>query len=297
MSKIYNISIILSFLGLWLTSTIPDTLQIFLGLFLILTFGILHGSNDILLMETITHKNIKNAFSKMLFLYILVVLVAIAVFYFIPSLALLLFIIFSAFHFGEQHWENKFLPIHKWVKQLFYLTYGFFILMFLFFFNIAEVQEVIISITGYSVNNNSIIYSFLTSVIMFCLVYVYVFYKCKNCAHKLLVEIFYIGIFGILFSASTLIWGFAIYFIFWHSIPSLFEQIIFIYGNFNKNSILRYCKNAFIYWFISLISVVTMIYIFKDDTLLYAILFSFIAAVTFPHSLIMNKMFKNKKRN
>jgi Brp/Blh family beta-carotene 15,15'-monooxygenase len=108
-------------------------------------------------------------------------------------------------------------------------------------------------------------------------------------------EIFYLIIFAIIFKVSTLIWGFTIYFILWHSIPSLFEQITFIYGDFNKNNIFNYIKNALPYWVISIIGLIVVFQIFKEEKLLYAIVFSFIAAVTFPHSLVITKMFKHKK--
>jgi Brp/Blh family beta-carotene 15,15'-monooxygenase len=94
---------------------------------------------------------------------------------------------------------------------------------------------------------------------------------------------------------STLIWGFTIYFIFWHSIPSLYEQITYIYKDFNNVNIFSYLKKAFPYWIISLIGIAIVYYIFKEEKLFYAIFFSFLAAITFPHALVMNKMFTNKK--
>ena len=45
---------------------------------------------------------------------------------------------------------------------------------------------------------------------------------------------------------SGLIWSFGIYFVFWHSIPSIKEQTIFIYGKAEKESIKNYFKKAFI---------------------------------------------------
>jgi len=295
MSKIYNISILLSFFGLWFTSRVPNDFEILLGFILIFTFGIFHGSNDILLIETIANKKTKHPFFKVLAIYIFVVLSAVAVFYFIPIFALILFILFSAFHFGEQHWENKKLEVAKLIKQIFYLSYGLLVLTILFVFNADEVKAVIASITKYDISKTSIKYIFFLSAIIFLILLIYVTYKSKALKKIILREVFYLGIFTILFKVSTLIWGFTIYFIFWHSIPSLYEQVHFIYGDFNKKSILKYCKNAFPYWLISLIGMGIMFYLLKDKQLLYAILFSFIAAITFPHSLVMSKMFKNKK--
>ena len=51
MSKIANLSILSSFLGLWLTSYMKNETQIIVGFILILSFGIVHGANDLLLIK------------------------------------------------------------------------------------------------------------------------------------------------------------------------------------------------------------------------------------------------------
>ena len=51
MKKIYRFSIVFSFLGLWITTLFPEDFELFLGFFLIFTFGMIHGSNDILIVN------------------------------------------------------------------------------------------------------------------------------------------------------------------------------------------------------------------------------------------------------
>jgi Brp/Blh family beta-carotene 15,15'-monooxygenase len=109
-----------------------------------------------------------------------------------------------------------------------------------------------------------------------------------------LTELFSLVVLTIIFSSSTLIWGFTIYFIVWHSIPSLSEQIKFVYGDFKLESVLKYCKSAAPYWIISLIGMVGLYTIFSGDKHFYSLFFAFIAAVTFPHAFVMVKMFSKK---
>jgi Brp/Blh family beta-carotene 15,15'-monooxygenase len=296
MEKVYNLSIFLSFLGLWITSILPEESEIFLGFILIFSFGILHGSNDILLIETISNKKTAYPFIRILTIYLITVFTAVLIFNYIPIFALGLFVIFSAFHFGEQHWENSKLKINKSVVHAYYFFYGLFILMLLFIFNIEEVITIVESISKFTLRTNHIFYSFVTTSCILLLLSIYVFYNSKKNKSIAIKELFYLGVFAIIFKVSSLIWGFTIYFIFWHSIPSLFEQVNFIYGDFNKNTIVSYLKNALPYWLISLVGLIIVLLIFKKDHLLYAILFSFIAAVTFPHALVITKMFKNKKQ-
>ena len=99
-----KISIITSFLGLWLTSYLSDNNKIIFGFFLIFTFGILHGANDLVLINRIEMKK-KRPFIKIIISYVIIVLLSVILFTSLPTLALLLFIIVSGYHFGEQHWQ------------------------------------------------------------------------------------------------------------------------------------------------------------------------------------------------
>jgi len=296
MQKIYNISILLSFIGLWITSYLSGTTEIILGFILIFSFGMLHGSNDVLLINTISKTQHKSALIKILSIYLLTVFSAVVIFYYLPLIALILFIIFSAFHFGEQHWENKNLNLPKSVYNIFYFIYGLLVLQTLFILNTKEVIEIVNSIANYNITDTLINYSFIITLITYLIFNVYlIINNFKSLLVVFFTELFYFVVFAVIFKVSTLIWGFTIYFIFWHSIPSLFEQVSFIYEDFNKKTIIKYCMNAFPYWIISLAGISIVYYFFKDDKMFYGIFFSFIAAVTFPHALVINKMFLHKK--
>ena len=297
MTKIYNISIILSFSGLWINSILPRDFEIILGFILIFSFGILHGSNDILLIDSISNKRKtdKYPFIKVLVTYLIFVLSAVVIFYFLPLFAVVLFVLFSAFHFGEQHWENKELDVSNKLINCFYFIYGLLVLQILFILNTTEVVEIVKSISGYTLTYQLILYSSISNLIAFVILSIFMYSKSLNFKNIILLELFHLLIFTIIFKVSTLIWGFTIYFIFWHSIPSLYEQITYIYKGFNKENMFSYLKKAFPYWIISLIGIGIVYYIFKEEKLFYAIFFAFLAAITFPHALVMNKMFNNKK--
>lgn len=295
MSKIYNFSIALSFFGLWITSMFSGDIEIILGFLLIFSFGILHGSNDILLIDSLSNQKAKHPFIKVLISYLVIVASAVIVFYFLPLLALFLFIIFSAFHFGEQHWDYRTLPLSKRIKHGFYFIYGLLVLQLLFILNPDEVITIVDSIATYSISKSELLISFMINVGGFILLAAYIMFKAKQYRIVLISELFYLLVFAVIFKVSTLIWGFTIYFILWHSIPSLFEQITFIYGNFNRTNTINYLKKALPYWIISLIGIGVVYFMFKDEKLFYAIFFSFLAAITFPHALVMTTMFANKK--
>ena len=293
MYKNKNISIFISFVCLWLASYLNNYAQNFIGFAVILTFGILHGANDIVLIQKINFNTKTSSFVKILMIYILIVIFGALCFYFIPFISLILFIFVSAYHFGEQNWE-VFNHNQNNVFKTFYLFYGLLIFAILFYFNDLEVQKIIFDITsiktplyffGYSLLSMIIIYLFLSYSIL----------KNKNLnTNELLSETFYLIIFSIIFKNATLIWGFAIYFIVWHSLPSIYMQIDFLYGDFNLKNLYLYLKQAFVYWLISLIGIFVIWLTFSENDLFYSLFFSFIAAITFQHAFTIFRMFQKR---
>jgi Brp/Blh family beta-carotene 15,15'-monooxygenase len=295
MDKLYSFSIVASFIGLWIVSKVNPEFEIILGFLFIFSFGVLHGSNDILLILKLSSEKYKRNFFKVIALYVLTIIIAIVLFYVFPSIGLMLFILFSAFHFGEQNWEPINLNLKNIYKKIFYTTYGLFILFLLFKLNTNDVLDITHSILSSSMGALWIDYVFLVTLIFLIVFFVVNLIINKKNIRNFILEIFKLLIFALIFEVSTLIWGFTIYFILWHSIPSLFEQITYIYGDFNKENAIDYVKKAFPYWLISIIGLVVLYLVFNDNSLIYIIFFSFIAAITFPHTIVINRLFRAKK--
>ena len=294
MKIIYSFSIVSSFMGLWITSLLPEAFELFLGFILIFTFGMVHGSNDIMIVDKLSKKK-NSTFFKILSTYLVVVMAAIIIFYFIPVLALVLFILFSAYHFGEQHWEEVLSNLSLPLQKFFFFCYGLLILYLIFLFKVEEVIKIIYEITSLELND---IYASEVTQILFVILFLIIgkaVYKKQIAIKSVLRELFSLLVFAIIFNSSSLIWGFTIYFIFWHSIPSLLDQITFIYGDLKKKSILKYVKAALPYWLISLVGIAVLFLIFKDEKHFHSLFFAFIAAVTFPHAIVMLKMFSKKR--
>jgi len=281
-------------MGLWITSLLPEAFELFLGFILIFTFGMVHGSNDIMIVDKLSKKT-NSTFFKILSTYLIVVSAAILIFYFIPVLALVLFILFSAYHFGEQHWEEVLSNLSLPLQKIFFFCYGLLILYLVFLFNVEAVIEIIYEITSLELND---IYASEVTQILFVILFLITgkaVYKKQIAIKSVLRELFSLLVFAIIFNSSSLIWGFTIYFIFWHSVPSLLDQITFIYGDLKKKSILKYVKAALPYWLISLVGIAVLFLIFKDEKHFHSLFFAFIAAVTFPHAIVMLRMFSKKR--
>ena len=295
MNKYSNIAIVASFSGLWIASYFNNQLQIILGFFLIFTFGILHGANDILLIKHLSSSIKKKSQLKSLLYYVIVVLTGAVLFYIIPQIALLLFILVSAYHFGEQQWHTLKTKLHAVTAMLFQFFYGMLLLLLLFYMHNEEVQDIVYKITSFAVPEPIFLLALQIASAVFGIAVSYLFWKYESLRNKIATEIFYLAVFVILFKASSLIWGFALYFVLWHSIPSIIDQVIFLNGSFSIAYFKAYCKAAFIYWFVSIIGIAVLFFICKDEHFFNALFFSFLAAITFPHAAVIANIATNKE--
>lgn len=293
MSNTLKLSVITSFAGLWLTSYLSNKYQIILGFFLILSFGVLHGANDLVLINQLK-SNKKLDFIKIIGIYVSIVGISVLLFTNIPIVALLLFILVSSYHFGEQHWNEIIKTNKSFITPMFQFNYGLLILVILFYFNSKEVIEIIFEITKYTLSTEFIETALLITLSLFVVLSIRLYQISTEFKNNLIEQLFYLVVLAIVFKASSLIWGFTIYFIFWHSIPSLNDQLIFLYGSSTWADFKKYFKTAFIYWFISLIGVFGLYYIAKDMVVFDALFFAFLASITFPHFIVILNMYQKK---
>ena len=297
MPKYTHFAIVASFFCLWLNSFFTEKTELIIAFFFILTVGILHGANDLILIETTNSDQKTSTFLKNLIKYIIIVVSGLVLFYLLPILALALFIIVSAFHFGDQQGLYFSFKTSKIILVAYPFLYGVLLLFLLFYFNSLEVENIVSAIIRIPIPYFYITEILITTLLLFSSISIYFFYKFRPFRKKIATELFYIIVFAILFKTSSLIWVFAIYFIIWHSVPSILDQMKFIYGAVTLQHFQTYCKNGFVYWLASVIGIAGLYLIFKDQEIFNALFFSFLAAITFPHVFVILKMMHKKHKN
>ena len=295
-NKDFNaVLIVSSFFALWLSAQISPVIESNIAYIMILTVGILHGSNDIMLINH-TLKSNSNISSLTIFVvYVLMVSLVAVFFYFLPFLALSLFVIFSSYHFGEQHFISK-SNAKNYLISFYYTSYGMLIFSMIFFSSPDEVIVIVNEITNVFITHQFLKILLYTSMIT-TIILSFFMYQNKFISFNFFDEIILVALLFVIFSIASLIAGFAIYFIIWHSIPSLRDQIVELHSEFNKKNLLLYLKNSALYWLISIISLFVLYYIVNDDKLFISLFFSFLSAITFPHVLVMFNLFKNKSND
>ena len=271
---------------------VPIPVQNMVSMLGILSFGILHGANDLKIIAKKTSHQKKNNSLQFFVLYIVVVFLGIILFYFIPRFALLSFVLVSCYHFGEQHWSDRYEG--KASPFVFFILYGALIFMMLFSHQYAESSKIIFQITSVQLPFQ---FFWIGTIVSFIGIIVYSILN-KIPLNVVLLELLLLGLLALLFSKATLIFGFGFYFVLWHSLPSLQSQIYYIYDKETKRPLLQYIKSALLYWVMAIIGLL-FFYYFVDlpQEYMLSIFFSFLAAITFPHAIVMTLMFYSEEAN
>ena len=268
-----------------LSYLLSDSLKDFMAGFAVLTVGILHGANDLEILSKKFKGSLNHLYTRFLILYLMVVLLGAAFFFIIPSFTLILFVIFSSYHFGEQHWGERLSM--NYANFTFYTLYGALVFFMIFTLQYDDVVSIINKISGYSLNYEF----FLSTSIGLGIILIVWALLIEQLRIHFLKECIILLLLGFVFYDNSLLFAFAFYFVVWHSLPSLKEQLIYLYGNFNLNSFLKYLKSSIIYWIASLISLLLVYrYIDFEADYFMPLFFSFLAAITFPHTLVIGIM-------
>ncbi|WP_283401244.1 Brp/Blh family beta-carotene 15,15'-dioxygenase [Muriicola jejuensis] len=280
--------IVATFFSLWISVYFDVKAEAVLSYFLIFTFGILHGSNDLKLIQQTSGNSRKGFFLRALGSYISVILFTVLFFSFFPTLALGFFILASSYHFGEQHWASQ--TGKSTLSYPFFGSYGMVIFFLLFYCQAEEVSPIIYQITGLEIPTEFYLYTLTASFAVFMAIYFWWLAR-GEIKVNMVKELFYLAVFFIVFKTASLIWAFSIYFVIWHSIPSLMDQTRFLYGKISKSSLLAYFKTSLLYWIVSMVGLAGMYYLFQDrQGLFLSIMIYFLAAITFPHVIVMNRL-------
>ena len=279
-AKYYQFTIFLTIsfivVGLLLNKVLADAF----GLFLIFSAGLIHGANDIRLLQK-KYKNTQFRFFLLLILvYIGVVFLGAILFFHLPNFGLFFFILFSGFHFGQQHWDS-------FLKQLGYTFYGLLVFGLLFSSQVLEVDGLIEQLSG----THFAVDTYYIATLVLAVVFSILAFFLSVSGMVYLKEILALALLAVLFATTSLLFSFAVYFVFWHSIPSIQDQLMYLDGEINRKTIKGYIRSSLVYWLLSLMGL-TAAYFFFDVNASYFIplFFTFLAAITFPHTVVIGML-------
>ena len=270
--------------------------QSIISFVLIFTFGLIHGANDIQLIQKKTLNYSVNFFINSILFYVFIVILGILIFFYVPDFGLIFFILFSSFHFGEQHLGSYQIDSKNiFVKIILYTSYGSIILGLLFSLQWLDTHVIIYEISELFISKKAIELYFYVAFTTFFVISLYY----KNLRKILWIETILIIFLGFFFSRASLLLSFSVYFVFWHSIPSILDQLNFLYQKDNTRK-MKYFLSSLPYWIMSILGLFGFYFYFhtKPETFL-PLFFSFLAAITFPHTIVMGwlKIYKPETKS
>ena len=270
--------------------------QSIISFILIFTFGLIHGANDIQLIQKKTLNYSVNFFINSILLYVFIVILGILIFFYVPDFGLIFFVLFSSFHFGEQHLGSYQIDSKNiFVKIILYTSYGSIILGLLFSLQWLDTHVIIYEISELFISKKATELYFYVAFTTFFVISLYY----KNLRKILWIETILIIFLGFFFSRASLLLSFSVYFVFWHSIPSILDQLNFLYQKDNTRK-MKYFLSSLPYWIMSILGLFGFYFYFhtKPETFL-PLFFSFLAAITFPHTIVMGwlKIYKPETKS
>jgi beta-carotene 15,15'-dioxygenase len=305
----YPLRIILLAIGLLLLALVVllqwnQTVQLYFFAISILLTGIPHGALDFFL-ERENAKQTTHSFSiqRFFLFYILNMLGYGLLWYLLPSLALVLFIMITAWHFGEI--DTHILNLHRFSKALSFL-YGLCTILFIISSHGESTIDIVLYLIPSQMSSaqlmdyNSLIFNFswMSILLLLCGIAIYSY---KNLQHRKSSLHFIIQSLSLLLLIYFLPFylGFAFYFGLWHSSLS-FEIILYQLHLKNdwkgwKTLILK----ALPYSAAALLGITMIILLVKNSyqiSELVSGLFIGIAILTLPHLQVFSKTMNQQKK-
>lgn len=263
---------------------------------LILLFGIPHGAIDHILFFR------KRTMSQLQFysIYLGLIVCFVVLWLWQPLLSFVLFLLLSAYHFGESQLVDIRLLRGRF-KPLIYFNWGLALLATLVYYNSSELIE----ITAFfqdtedfaSVYNEGVlIYFFLfaNAVNLGTLIYLYI--KDKIALRRFSSELFLIVLIHLTFFLFPFIIGFSLYFVVLHSMLVMHQEYLFFKAENKTFSVFQFIKLLLPYSLLSIVSTTLLLlmsywgYIKLSIPFLAIII---ISVITLPHAIVMT-IFYNK---
>ena len=282
---------------------LSQNIQVAFFVTLILLTGIPHGSLDHLIQEANDKRqNRVYNFAKFIVKYLLLMAVYGLAWYWFSGISLMIFLIISAWHFGETDLEN--VPINSRIWSFTRLFYGFYILSFILLTHTEEVNPIIQQmITGQ--NNALVFWKFIQANVkqilyLFGLVLSTIFIVAQS---EYFIKFDKIRILRLILILTLTIYlpllpAFALYFGGWHALCA-FDTI---HGYLQKDHPLLTFKSVYLkalpFTIMAIIFLSAFLYYCKNYTQAYnpfPILFIFISLITLPHLVIANQMNNSSK--
>jgi Brp/Blh family beta-carotene 15,15'-monooxygenase len=298
MSKIGFVYIAVFFLTMALVNALyPLDLvpQIVVCFSLIALVGIPHGAIDhIIFLEG----NEKPSVPRFIGIYVLVMSIYALLWYLCPTFSLLIFLLLSAYHFGQSQFADIGVQ-NKYLDGVLYFTWGTSVLTALIVYNHPEILT--LSADSSDMQSLMVLFDkdtqqglFVISLVSTVLLLFYYTLKDKIDLQRLGKELYMLGLIHLTFYAFPTLIGFTLYFVILHSLKVMGQEYDYLKNVRKRLSLVGFIKMLLPLSLVSYAGMALLIYLAYIGILplSYPLLgFVLISLITLPHAFVMDDFY------
>ena len=274
---------------------IPLNNQLLGASFFILLFGIPHGAID----HVLFFRKRKMSQLKFYTIYLGLILAFVLLWFWQPVVSFVIFLLLSAFHFGESQLVDIKLSL-KW-RPLLFFSWGLALLASLVYYNINELADITAlfqDTQGFSVVYNEDIFFWFYAITnaLTVLALGYLFLSNYISFKRFSSEVFLIGLVHLTFYLFPFIIGFTLYFVILHSIMVMNQEYQFFKSERTDFSLMDFMKLLLPYSSLSIFFTAVLVLLSYHGIINISVPFLaiiIISVITLPHAIVMN-IFYNK---
>jgi len=273
-----------------------SSVQLGVALGMIVLIGIPHGATDYLIFQQLSRPLWgSREMTRFYVNYVLLMAGFALLWWLLPVAALLLFLGISVYHFGQSNW-NYIAFKSKFEATGTHLLWGSFVLFVPILWHYETAAPIISNIISVPAPYLSKPWREAVSIVLLVLnlwLCIYYFIQSRITRKEFMDEVVNLFALALLLINLPLMLGFAIYFVCWHSLSSMMDQIRFFRRQIRSYSIGQYIKNALPLSLAAIASLATfaLVQIKLDIPLNIGIVFVFIPVVTLPHMILIDQLY------
>jgi len=263
---------------------------------LVLLLGIPHGATDYLLYVRLHGSKLKKQQIVKFFLYYLT-----AAFGYLlcwvtfPVFALILFLVISAYHFGQSNWQ--YLNLSRLKSSMIYVVWGSCVLGGSLLWHWDESSVIVRQLLGTELTwTNLEMATIQWILLLLCILVIIGLRLTLSISTKQMIrEITNLSVLSFVLFHTPLLLGFALYFNLWHSLGSLLNQVAFFRRQTPAFTLSHYYLQATPFTLISLLGLFLLVLakpFIGSDLSLVGLFFILIACITLPHIFLVEESYK-----
>ncbi|MEQ8704812.1 MAG: Brp/Blh family beta-carotene 15,15'-dioxygenase [Phaeodactylibacter sp.] len=290
----------IAFAAVLISLLIPGWLsnvQLIIALGMILLIGIPHGATDYLIFQQLSRPLWgSRELTRFYVNYILLMAGFALLWWLFPVVALLVFLGISIYHFGQSNW-NYVAFESKAEGAGTHLLWGSFVLFVPILWHYEAAAPIISNIMSAPAPYITEPWREAVSIVLLVLnlwLCVYYYVQSRITRKEFMDEVVNLFALALLLINLPLLLGFAIYFVCWHSLSSMMDQIRFFRRQVRSYSISQYIRNALPLSLAAIgsLAIFALVQIKMDISLNIGMVFVFISVVTLPHMILIDQLYQ-----